>query len=545
MAQSKDAEERQEAANQLYHDFTILPDKNQAWDDLHRLTKDEKSFVRVSAASALGVAFSYVPDKNQVWDDLHRLTQDKDNFVRGGAAEALGAAFSYVPDKNQAWDDLHQLAQDENSNVRESAAEALGVMFSHVPDIKQAWNDLHNLTQDEDSGVREEAGYALVAVLSDVPDKNQVWDDMRRLTKDEDSDVIDSVIYAIGPAFLQMSDKNQAWDDLHQLAMDEYSGARVSVAVALGVAFPHVPDKNQAWNDLHRLTQDKDIFVRWHVADALGTAYSHIPDEHKKEACDDLIRLAWDKEGYVRTWAYFSLGKVSIFRGAGTEKEDDFKKDMEEAIQYFEKASQEKSYFNHAKFCLPFYRSFYTLTFKKEEAKAEIQKYLAEAKRAVEGSKSKEKLLEAVENLGNALKEAQKAKDFDAMKCDLNASRRYCERAADLLDDTEEKAPVATRLIRRGLPIIDQMIKEIIAEIQENAKTLCKQTKDTPLEDLGKEVIRVSQAFPQIRDPIGLEKGFINLWTALSSICAKMPEEERGEACELLKKAGDEPGIGT
>lgn len=52
MAQSEDAEERQEAANQLLDNFTILPDKNRAWDDLHRLTQDEKSYVRVSAVSA-------------------------------------------------------------------------------------------------------------------------------------------------------------------------------------------------------------------------------------------------------------------------------------------------------------------------------------------------------------------------------------------------------------------------------------------------------------------------------------------------------------
>lgn len=536
MAWSEDAEERQEAANQLFHDFTILPDKNQGWDDLHRLTKDEKSCVRVSAASALGVAFSYVSDKNQVWGDLHRLTHDKDNFVRGAAAEALGAAFSHVPDKNQAWDDLHQLTQDENSGTREGAAEALGVAFSLVPETKQAWNDLHNLIQDEDSGVREEAGYTLVAVFSDVPDKNQAWDDLRRLTKDEDSDVIDSVVYAIGPAFLQMLDKNQAWDDMHHLAMDEDSGARVSVAVALGVAFPHVPDKNQAWNDLHRFTKDKDIFVRWHVTNTIGATYSHIPDEHKQEACDDLNRLTSDKEGYLRASAYHSLGKVSIFRAEGAEKEDDFKKNMEIAIRYFEKASREKTYDNPAKFCLPFYRSFFALTFKKEEAEAEIQKYLKEAKSAVAGSKSKEKLLEAVENLGNALKEAQKARDFSDVKADLNAYRRYLDRACELLDTTEQKAPGASRLIRKGLPIIDERIKGIIAEIQEKAKALCTETRGTAFESLGKDVNNAGQNLLNVRDPIGLEKQVQNMLIVLKSICTSMPEEDRGMHVNSLKR---------
>ncbi len=536
MAWSEDVEERQEAANQLYHDFTTFPDKNQGWDDLHRLTMDEKSCVRVSAASALGVAFSYVSDKNQVWGDLHRLTQDKDNFVRGGAASALGAAFSHVPDKNQAWDDLHQLTQDENSGTRESAAEALGVAFSLVPERKQAWNDLHNLTQDEDSGVREEAGYTLVAVFSDLPDKNQAWDDLRRLTKDDDSDVIDSVVYAIGPAFLQMLDKNQAWDDMHHLAMDEDSGARVSVAVALGAVFPNMPDKNRAWDDLHRLTQDKDIFVRWHVTEAIGAAYPHIPDEHKQEACDDLIWLTRDKEGHVRALAYFSLGKVSIFRAEGAEKEDVFKKDMEEAIQYFEKASQETSFFNPAKFCLPFYRSFYTLTFKKEEAEAEVNKYLAEAKNAVEGSESKEKLLEAVENLGNALKEGQNLRDFDASKSDLNAYRRYCDRACELLKTTENKAPGASRLIRKGLPIIDEKNKGITEEIQDKAKALCKKTRGTSLEEMGFETVKQANELSSSNE-LKKDKSLEQMNGILNKFCEYVPEEKRAQILEDLKKA--------
>jgi hypothetical protein len=45
---------------------------------------------------------------------------------------------------------------------------------------------------------------------------------------------------------------------------------------------------------------------------------------------------------------------------------------MENALGFFEKASEEAIYFNPAKFCSPFYRSFYTIIFKKEEAEAEV-----------------------------------------------------------------------------------------------------------------------------------------------------------------------------
>ena len=68
--------------------------------------------------AALGSAFSQVPDKQQAWNDLHRLTNDEDSYVRSKAAYALGSAFSQVPDKQQAWNDLHRLTNDEDSFVR-------------------------------------------------------------------------------------------------------------------------------------------------------------------------------------------------------------------------------------------------------------------------------------------------------------------------------------------------------------------------------------------------------------------------------------------
>ncbi len=158
-------------------------------------------------------------------------------------------------------------------------------------------------------------------------------------------------------------------------------------------------------------------------------------------------------------------------------------------------------------FCLPFYRSFYTITFKKQDAKIEVQKYLTEAKIASEGSESREKLLDAVENLANALKEVQEASDkgFNAMKCDLNAYMRYCERATDLLEITEEKAPGATKLIRKGLPIIDRRIKELLGEIEEKAKKLCKESQKTPLEKISRNAYEHVKGLGETENPIKAE----------------------------------------
>ena len=96
---------------------------------------------------------------------------------------------------------------------------------------------------------------------------------------------------------------------------------------------------------------------------------------------------------------------------------------------------------NPAQFCLPFYRSFYTIIFKKQEAKEEVDKYLEEAKNAVEGSKSKEQLFEAVQNLAEALKEVQNFGNLDLpeIKGELNFYRKYCERAAELMKDLKKK----------------------------------------------------------------------------------------------------------
>ncbi len=362
--------------------------------------------------------------------------------------------------------------------------------------------------------------------------------DIHRMARSESAIERQYAAYQFFFDFKELPDKEQAWKDLSKLINDKIINVRRSATEALGVAFPYIPDKLDAWNNLHRLTWDMEYTIRIFAAEAIGVAFLHIPD--KKKAFFDLIRLTQDKDSNVRAFSFHSLGKVSIFRAESMENEEAFKKEMDEAIKYFEKASKElTAILNPARFCLPFYCSFYAVTFNKEKAEAEVEKYIAEAKSYVEGSESKKLLLEAVENLGNALKETHKARNFSDVKADLNAYRRYCDRACELLDTTEEKAPGASRLIRRGLPIIDERIKGIIAEIQEKAKALCKKTKGTTFEDLGKNVYRIGQNL-LVENPIILEKRLNNLQISLAAICARTSDINIGEACELLKKANDE-----
>jgi hypothetical protein len=179
------SENRKEAVRQLAKDFLSLPNKPEAWRELHWLTQDEENDVRWSAAEALGSVFRLLPDpqkidrdmfyvprdlgsafiqvpyKDQAWLDLHRLVRDENSGVRWSAAVSLGSAFPYAPEKNRAWQDLHSLAQDENSKVRAGSAYAMGSAFSELPNKSQAWMDLHSLAQDEDSEVRMFANHSL------------------------------------------------------------------------------------------------------------------------------------------------------------------------------------------------------------------------------------------------------------------------------------------------------------------------------------------------------------------------------------------------
>jgi HEAT repeat protein len=447
---SNDPKERTKALNKLRENFSSLTNRQQAWNDLSRLTTDEDILVRRAAAYSLGSAFSQVPDKQKAWNDLIsdliELINNEYRSEKYTATFALCSAFYDVPDKQQAWNDLIKLISGEDDWVRNEVASSLGSAFFQVPDKQKAWNDLIKLTTIEDFGVRAQTAYSLGSVFSCVPDKQKAWNDLHKLTTIEDD-----------------------W-------------VRSGAANALCSAFYDVPDKQKACNDLHRLTNDKDSKVRHNAAFALGSSFSQVPD--KQKAWNDLHKLATDEDNYVRIYANHSLGKVSIFKASQAEREEDYKRELETAISFFEIAAQESRWDNPSQFCLPFYRSFHTILFKKQQAKEEVDKYLEEAKSAIEESKSKELLFEAVKNLAQALKEVQNLEnlDFEAMKDKLNHYRKYCDRATELMIETEETAPFATIAMRKGLPYLDRKLKSLIEEIKEKAKIACQEAKGTPAE---------------------------------------------------------------
>jgi len=290
------------------------------------------------------------------------------------------------------------------------------------------------------------------------------------------------------------------------------------------------------------LTEDEDSFVRLGAAYALGSNFQHIPE--KDGAWRDMIRLTVSEDSFTRAYANHSLGRASIFKATETKSEDDFKSELKNSLEFFEASSKEDTYYdNPSRFCLPFYRSFYTITFGKARAEDEVQKYLTEAKSASEGSKNKEQLLEAVENLANALAEAHKAREMGlgTMKSEFNAYRQYCDRAADLIGAAERGTSGAACVLRRGLPVIDNRIKEIIREIQEKAEAVCieAQGTGTPYEPLGIEVNKWAGELSD-RDYLQNERIASRIADILGEFCNLLPEGKREYPCKIVEELREE-----
>jgi hypothetical protein len=70
----------------------------------------------------------------------------------------------------------------------------------------------------------------------------------------------------------------------------------------------------------------------------------------------------------------------------------------------------------------------------------------------------------------------------------LQRNRKYCDHAAELMKYTDGKAPFATEVLRKGLPILDRNLKELLEEIQKKAKIACKESKYTATEAIVCEI---------------------------------------------------------
>ena len=88
--------------------------------------------------------FSYFPllDSNQVGEDLHKLTFDQDSDVKMAVARTISYVCFFIPDKDQALANLIRLISDQDSDVRWTAANTICYVFPRVLNKDKAWEDI-------------------------------------------------------------------------------------------------------------------------------------------------------------------------------------------------------------------------------------------------------------------------------------------------------------------------------------------------------------------------------------------------------------------
>lgn len=546
---NKNTEVRRGVGTALGKGFAYIPDrfKHEAWGDLHELIYDKISEVRCWAVNALLPAYPYIldADKPEAWSDLHRCTTDMDLEVKKEATQVLGYVFSHIANTSEAWSDLHRLTGDDNNDIKRASAVALGKAFPYLPDKNEPWSDLHRLTQDRDSGVRRWAVWSVGLAYPYILEKHrsEARYDIHRLTEDNNGDVRENAATAISLIVDHIPDKIEAVSDLHRLSCDEYRKVRKGAAGAFESAFIHFPDKDQAWTDLDRLINDENPDVRRSAVAALGKVFPFIPDTSKNEALAGLHQMVKDGDSYVRMYTYYSLGRISVLKATEMDNYDALKKELETAVSYFEKSTQEDLFGGPAKFCHLFYRTYFAIIF--QEAKdSEIQRYIAEAKEAVGKSESKDELIKAIENLAMALQKSQNLKDLSVQKIssELNVYRVYCEKAADQMALAEVKAPGAVKLLRKCNPIIEEKIQATIAKIQEKAKQICQITRGsgTAYEAPGTELQEAAKGLSS-GDASSIQKYSERIVWQLKKLCRLLPAEDKEKVCEIVDEIGHEP----
>jgi len=443
------------------------------------------------------------------------------------------------------WEELHYKTFSQLRDVRYNAIYSVHSVFNDISsdNKKQAWQDLIRLTADPYNVARTRAFLVLISVFQSLPNdyKMQAWQDLIELTAGGDYRLRWHTANFMGSAIKDIPEnyKRQAWQDYIKLTAGLDNYVRMGAAHSLGSAFRSIPNdyKDRAWQDLIRLTAGEDDHLRWYAARSLGLAFQSISNDYIEQAWLDLIRLTIDQDKVMLTYVYHSLGQASVFKATMAVDDKAFQENLEKAIEFFERSSQESEHQNYdhpAEFCLPFYRSFFAITFQEANSQEQVNRYLRDAKKAVAQSKSRELLLEAVNNLSQALQEARSVSGLQEKKADLKACQQYCEKAAELLDETEGMVPGASGVVRRGLPIINKMIKEILGQIEDQSKRFCQTTRDTPFEEFGSRAYKQTIGLQEIESPVVLEIRLTELVPLLQMICHVLPATSSKSLCRQL-----------
>jgi len=430
-------------------------------------------------------------------DIRNKCRSRKTNEVFSGLLE-LRRNFQSFRNKSMAWEDLHRLTRHKKKEIRAATAYAIGHVFPYLKNKEIAWNDLQYLISSEDEEIRRAAIFSVGQAFRYLPNKLLGWDALKISTWDESDPVRSEVAFAIGYAFPHIPDQEMASDALHRMSFDEAFSVRCEVAYAFGQVFLYVPNKGIAFNDLRYLSEDLNFDVRSEAAISFGQIYSYLPDQ--KKGYKLILQLINDKNPIVRINAIHSAGKVSIYLAGRMEDDAGFKRELENAIRFFEKAFRESEryhMFNPSKICLPLYRAFHAVTFQKDSSLQGVEQYLSDAKAALSGSETRGQLVQIIENLAGAIREVQNlsADNLLGIQNRLISCSIYCAKAETILVSIEGKTPAAARLMRRGARIIRRDMEGIKRDIFQEAIEICKITKDKgqPFDSLCANVCRIGK----------------------------------------------------
>lgn len=509
-------------------DFENSSNKEKKWKYLLDLTNDKNSFIiSGSAALALDEVFPYLTDKDQVWNNLIDKIRCLDSNNQYIILKLLGKVFPHVTNKGQAWNDLINLTKDFEFSIQMAMVpEILGKIFPFVTDKDQAWTNLLTLTKHENFMVQKGAIEALGFVLPYIKNKEQATKYLLALIDESNFLIKGPAVKAIAFAFPYITDKEVAIKKI--LVLEEDKDSIIKEKCPKDAFNSASPEERELFKKGHLRMKNSYSLVQQNVAFTLGIIFPHVID--KKNIWECLMSLTNHQNRDVRISANYSAGKISIFKATIVEDDDNFRDQLEKALEYFEKSVNESKMTNYpAKFCFPFYRSFHAIIFKKEESETEVKKSIQEAKDAIEGHESRSVLLEAIEYLSNALNEAQKARDngIDFKKSNLDKIRIYLERYDKLLDLTKEKTPGAALLMRKGDKIVKKNIKELIVDIQEKAKIVFEDSKGTPSEEIASAINHeVKKWYIRDRDQELMTKNVESLISTLNLKTPLAPEFE-------------------
>jgi len=209
--------------------LSYVIDKQETWNDLIKLTKDENNYVRWIVSETLGYAFLYTPDKVNAWNDILKLSFNGDGRVKSGLVGSISTLFEFAPDKHEAWNVLHRLSFDDDIDVRWYSAPSIGIIFSRLSgeEKQQAWKDIHRLVYDKSGLVRSGAAESYRYIFPHIFEKYQ----------------------------------QQASDDIHILTLDDDGLVRTYMAETIGIIYPILPGKKRALKDLKRLASDENPYV--------------------------------------------------------------------------------------------------------------------------------------------------------------------------------------------------------------------------------------------------------------------------------------------